>query len=140
MKKYLGMLLIAAAFASCKKESTPTVVLNEKVDLAVATPKDTGTFVNGPYGNVKGTARIYVTEGKYSLALTDFAASNGPDLKVYLSKETDPQNFVNLGSLRSVNGNQVYDIPASVNVADYKYALIFCQQFKHLFGYSELKK
>lgn len=139
MKKYLCMLLMAAAFVSCKKESTPTVALNEKVDLAVATPKDTGSFVNGPYGAVKGVARIYVTEGKYSLALTDFSSSNGPDLKVYLSKEADPQNFVNLGSLRSVNGNQVYEIPASVNVADYKYALIFCQQYKHLFGYSELK-
>lgn len=139
MKKYLTMMLLGLAFVSCKKESTPTAALNEHVDPLVATAKTSGGFSNGPYGSVTGTAKIYLTEDKYQLALENFSTSNGPDLKVYLSKEMDPLSFVNLGSLKSISGNQLYDVPASVNTADYKYALIFCQQYKHLFGYSELK-
>lgn len=134
-------LLLTLSLSACKKETTPTVTLNEKVDVKVAVPvsSDTGNgFSNGSYGVVKGTARIYLTNGKYQLALEDFSTSNGPDLKVYISKEQQPVNFVNLGSLKSISGNQVYDIPDGVNVKDYTYALIFCQQYSHLFGYTKL--
>lgn len=139
MKKYLTIMLLGFAFVSCKKESTPTAALNERVDPLISTAKASGGFNNGPYGSVTGTAKVYLTDGKYQLAFENFSTSNGPDLKVYLSKETEPVNFVNLGSLKSVSGNQLYDVPSSVNTADYKYALVVCQQYKHLFGYSELK-
>jgi hypothetical protein len=135
----LIILLIAGAATGCKKESTPTAALNEKIDPVAAKPEsNAGGFNNGPYGSVTGTARIYSTGGKFQLALTDFSASNGPDLKVYISKEQQPEHFVNLGSLKSTGGNQVYDIPASVNAKEYTYALIYCQQFSHLFGYAKL--
>jgi len=71
--------------------------------------------------------------------LENFSSSNGPDLKVYLSKEKQPVNFVNLGSLKSTSGNQLYAIPSSVNVMDYNFALIHCQQYNHLFGFAQLK-
>ncbi len=124
--------------ASCKKESTPTAVLNERVDMMMSKPEtDSSGFINGPYGSVSGTARIYITNGKYQLALENFSSSNGPDLKVYISKEQRPVNFVNLGSLKSTKGNQLYDIPDNVKVQDYAYALIYCQQYSHLFGYTQ---
>ena len=133
-----AVIAFTISFASCKKETTPTVVLNEKVDTAAAKPvTGSSDFSNGSYGQVTGTARIYVTNGKYQLALENFASSNGPDLKVYISKEQQPFNFVNLGSLKSTSGNQLYDIPATVNVKDYTYALIYCQQYSHLFGYTQ---
>jgi hypothetical protein len=135
----LLFLLTAAVVAGCKKESTPTRALTEKVDLAVSAPQSNSSgFANGPYGAVTGNARIYLTNGKYQLALENFSSSNGPDLKVYLSKEQNPVGFVNLGSLRSTSGDQVYDIPAGADVKDYTYALIYCQQFSHLFGYAKL--
>jgi hypothetical protein len=70
---------------------------------------------------------------------SSFSSSNGPDLKVYLSKEIQPINFVNLGSLKSTNGSQLYNIPTGIDFAQYKYALIHCQQYNHLFGSAELK-
>ncbi len=125
--------------SACKKETTSTVPLNEVPDLTMAMAKDSGQFMNGPYGTVMGIAKIYKTADKYELALERFSTSNGPDLKVYLSKETDPVNFVNLGSLKSTSGNQLYGIPASVIITDYKYALIHCQQYNHLFGFAQLR-
>lgn len=141
MKRFICLNTIIAlivTFTSCKKETTPTVVLNEKVDIAVAKPATNSSgFSNGSYGAVTGNARVYSINGKYQLALEDFTTSNGPDLKVYISKEQQPVNFVNLGSLKSTAGNQLYDIPSTVDVKEYTYALIYCQQYSHLFGYTK---
>lgn len=123
----------------CKKETTSTTPINE-MPLSMAMAIDSGVFSNGPYGSVSGKAKIYKTGDKYELALENLSSSNGPDLKVYLSKEKQPVNFVNLGSLKSTSGNQVYPIPASVNVKDYSFALIHCQQYNHLFGFAQLKQ
>jgi hypothetical protein len=98
-----------------------------------------GNFMNGPYGSVSGLAKVVVTEGKYQLLLDDFMTTNGPDLKVYLSKQEQPVNFIKLGDLKSTAGKQVYDIPSNTDFAEYKYALIHCEQFNHLFGSAELK-
>lgn len=125
-------------FMSCKKENTPTVALNEKVD-ATAVVKTMGNFTNGPYGNVTGTARVYMVGDGFQLAFENFSSSNGPDLKVYLSKEINPVSFINLGELKSVSGNQLYAIPAGTMPKDYKYALVYCQRFSHLFGYATLE-
>ncbi|MGK2862534.1 MAG: DM13 domain-containing protein, partial [Chitinophagaceae bacterium] len=122
----------------CKKETTSTTPVNE-MPTPTAIAIDSGSFSNGPHGSVSGKAKIYKTGSKFELALENFSSSNGPDLKVYLSKEKQPVNFVNLGSLKSTAGHQLYAIPAVVNVQDFKYALIHCQQFNHLFGFAELR-
>lgn len=133
----LGLLIIISA-AACKKETTPTTTLDEEPEVT-AMAIESGSFANGPYGRVSGIAKIYKTGDKYELALEMFASTNGPDLKVYLSKEKQPINYVNLGSLKSTAGNQLYNIPSSINVKDYKYALVHCQQYDHLFGFAELR-
>lgn len=133
------LLLITLVLIGCKKESTPEMMLNEQPDAPLIVTLRNGAFMPGPYGNVSGESKIYQTGMMYQLALTNFLTSNGPDLKVYLSKELQPVNFINLGSLKAISGNQLYDIPAGVNTAEYKYALIYCQQYSHLFGSAELK-
>lgn len=134
------LFLLAADLATgCKKESTPTVTLNETIDATKSTPASIGGgFNSGQYGTVTGTAGIFLTADKYQLALENFSTSNGPDLKVYISKEKAPVHFVNLESLKATSGNQIYDIPAGANPKDYSYALIYCQQYSHLFGFSQL--
>jgi hypothetical protein len=74
------------------------------------------------------------------LLIEGLKSTNGPDLKVFLSKEVQPINFINLGALKSVNGNQVYDITGMPDIKEYKFALIHCQAFNHLFGSAELIK
>lgn len=132
------IVVIVLLLSACKKETTSTTPFNE-APAATAMAIDSGYFSNGPYGTVTGSAKIYKTGSNYELALENFSGSNGPDLKVYLSKEQQPVNFVNLGSLKSTAGNQLYSIPGSVNVKDYKYALIHCQQYNHLFGFAQLR-
>lgn len=130
-------IFIAIFIAGCTKKSS-TATIDEMVDTTTAVLKYQGTFQNGPYGTVAGRAMVYQTNGKWQLKLTDLASSNGPDLKVYLSKEIQPLNFIKLGDLKSTTGNQVYDITGNPDFMQYKYALIHCEQFNHLFGSAEL--
>ena len=140
MKGIIFSVLVASLILlSCVKENTPTTPLDNTVDTTMATGRYAGMFVNGPYGSVSGTAKIYLQGTQYKLALENVSISNGPDLHVYLSKEVLPATFIDLGRLQSVAGNQLYDIPGNPDFAQYKYALIHCKQYNHLFGSAELR-
>jgi Electron transfer DM13 len=88
---------------------------------------------------VGGSVKIIRDSGRLSLALQDFMSSNGPDLHVYLSQEEQPVHFIELGKLKSTNGNQLYEIPGQPDFKVYGYVLIHCQQYNHLFGIALLK-
>ena len=134
-------LVIIFSMACNKNVGSSSDVLNEKVDTAAVIAKNTipGEFIT--YGQaVMGVAKVYSKEGKLSLALENFSTNNGPDLHVYLSKEIEPVNFIDLGKLKSISGNQVYDITGMPDFTQYKYALIHCQQYNHLFGSAQFVK
>ncbi|MEO7533257.1 MAG: DM13 domain-containing protein [Ferruginibacter sp.] len=135
---FIGIMIFATLAQGCKKDASPTNMVNEMVDTS-ARVTYTGMFENGPFGTTSGSAKIYLQNGKYVLAFENFVTSNGPDLHVYVSREKLPLNFIDLGKIKSTNGNQVYTINSSFSLADYKYALVHCQQFNHLFGSAELK-
>ncbi|CAN5565615.1 hypothetical protein BH11BAC3_BH11BAC3_18460 [soil metagenome] len=139
MKLYLSILmLVSIVICSCKKENnTPNTPVVETVDTT-AKLKFSGSFSDGPYGSVSGLAKVYLKDGKFTIVLEGVTISNGPDLHVYLSKEIIPVNFIDLGKLKSTAGTQVYDIAGSPDFLQYKYALIHCQLFDHLFGSSAL--
>jgi hypothetical protein len=113
--------------------------VDNPVDTTMAIRKFGGIFGNGPYGAVSGTATIYLKNDQYILALENFNCSNGPDLHVYISKEVQPVNYRDLGRLQSVIGNQQYPLTGNIDFSEYKYALIHCQRYDHLFGSAELK-
>ncbi|MDP3726552.1 MAG: DM13 domain-containing protein [bacterium] len=85
-----------------------------------------------------GSVRIIKDSKKMYLRYENFKTINGPDLFVYLSKDKDATNFVNLGSLKATEGNINYEIPANVNINDYQYALTWCRQFGVLFNSADL--
>jgi len=124
---------------SCVKENTSAIPTDNRVDTTMAMQQQKGMFTNGPYGTVSGTAKVYQQNSQYILALENVSISNGPDLHVYISREIMPVNYIDLGKLQSVSGNQVYLIPGNPDFATYKYALIHCQQFNHLFGSAEFR-
>jgi len=140
MKKlvYLVICSIVMLTTACKKNNTPSRVINDMPD-STALPQAVGTFSNGPYGSVSGEAKILLTGTSYQLKLMSFSSSNGPDLRVYLSKEMNPVNYIDLGPLKATGGNQLYDINGPVNFTQYKYALVHCRQFNHLFGWALLQ-
>ncbi|CAN5674802.1 DM13 domain-containing protein [soil metagenome] len=137
--KYIVIITLLLITAACKKEAA-TTRLDEMVMDTAAAKTFSGSFENGPYGTTMGMAQIFqLPDGKLQLQLSAFNVNNGPDLKVYLSKEIMPVNFINLGDLKSTNGNQVYDIEGNVDLKVYKYACIHCKSYNHLFGYALLK-
>lgn len=105
-----------------------------------------GEFHNGAH-ETKGTASIFqLGDGKKTLRLTNFATSNGPDVRVYLVAAQDAKDndtvknagFVELGSLKGNIGDQNYDVPANVDLAKYRAVTIWCARFGVNFGTAPL--
>jgi hypothetical protein len=138
-KVLMAAIILGLTISSCVKENTPTTPLNDQVDTTKASPINNGVFMNGPYGRVSGRSTIYIKDGRFILALQDMMITNGPDLHVYLSQEIQPANFIDLGSLQSIKGNQLYDIPGRPDFSLYRYALIHCKKYNHLFGSAKLQ-
>jgi hypothetical protein len=135
-----SVVILLLVLVACKKEfNTPTTPLDHAVDTTRAMSRYVGHFINGPYGSVRGEAKIYQQGDQFILALENVSISNGPDLHVYLSREILPANFVDLGRLQSVAGNQLYVVPGMPDFTQYRYALIHCKQYNHLFGSAELQ-
>lgn len=137
MKKTFLLLLFSILIFSCEEEGVLTRNVVQTIIIPVNnTPVNEGLFMPTSGINVTGGAKIYQENGQYKVVLDNFVISSGPDLKVYLSKANTPTEFVNLGNLTSAT---VYAIPQNVILSDYKYVLIHCQQYNHLFAVAQLK-
>jgi hypothetical protein len=136
-KVFLCFLFVVIIF-SCTKDANIVITTPPAIDSS-AMVKYTGNFTNGPYGSVTGNVEIVQQDTTLALVLKDFSSSSGPDLHVYLSEEVLPVHFIDLGSLRSNSGKQAYSIPGNTNTARFKYALIHCKAYNHLFGSAALQ-
>lgn len=134
------VLVAALTFLSaCTKDDISTTQLNEQLGSSATPVTAVGNFTSANNYTVTGTARIYRQDNKLILSLENFNSTSGPDLRVYLSKEIQPVNFISLGKLKSLSGNQLYDIPASTDLNVFSNVIIHCQQFNRVFGYTTLK-
>jgi len=132
----VAVIVFISLFSSCSKTSTET--LDETVSME-AQAGALGSFAGVGAEKVTGSAQVFRTNNQNMLKLENFSASNGPDLKVYLSKAATPTEFISLGDLKSTNGNQVYEVKGNPDFKLYKFVLIHCERFNHLFGVAELK-
>lgn len=99
-----------------------------------------GEFIDADsFHKTSGTARIIQSEGKFYLRLENFMATNGPDLKVYLSRDLEANNYVSLGELKGNIGDQNYEIPEGTDFSQQNTVLIWCERFSVLFGSAKLK-
>jgi hypothetical protein len=140
MKKLFLLSLLVISF-SCKDEDngTPTAPIVDTFDPmeVQATLLKEGTLT-GVGHTVNGTVKVYDDAGKKVIVLDPFTSQNGPDLKIYLSTDQNATKYINLGVLKSTTGKQSYDITGTPNLAEYKFVLVWCQQFSILFGKAEL--
>ncbi len=135
MKK-LSLLVFVLALFSCEKEGDLTKNgLRDNTITSGSVLKYRGTFSPTSGISVNGEAKIYQNGNQFELQLDNFSISSGPDLKVYLSKSDTPTEFINLGNLTIAT---VYAIPTQVDFSQYKYVLIHCQQYNHLFAVAQL--
>jgi len=136
MKKLLLFSMLAFSLASCEVEGERTKDgQNNQVIMPASVLKYSGDFFSTPGITVSGSAKIYLDGNQFKVNLENFSISDGPDLKVYLSKADTPSEFVNLGNLTDA---RVYAVPTSVNVWQYPFVLIHCQQYNHLFAIAPL--
>jgi hypothetical protein len=134
VKNFL-LLGVALVLLACDAdENTPTQPINDDFDPIGATLVQDGMFVSAGGYTVIGTASIYEKNSSLFLVLDPYSSSNGPDLRVYLSRNEGATSFVNLGLLKSTMGKQSYAIPAGVNITEFSHVHIWCQQFSVQFG------
>ncbi len=98
-------------------------------------------------GTFKGLSN-HVTTGDVSIVsgadgvqivlAANFSFDGAPDPKVALGKdgEYDPATLIE--PLRSNSGEQSYQVPASINVADYNEVYIWCEKFSVGLGVASL--
>ena len=94
-----------------------------------------------------GTWTIYTEGGSTYIKLSsDFKTRGAPDLKIFLSPlapgDTNGRNATNgsvlVAPLSSNKGEQVYKIPANVNLSDFQSVLIHCEQYSKLWSAAAL--
>jgi hypothetical protein len=108
-----------------------------------------GRFVTHEHAT-SGTARIVeAADGSRRLELVGLATSNGPDLRVWLTDQPvregsagwrvfDDGAWVELGRLKGNRGDQVYRIPADVDLDRFGSVSIWCKRFAVSFGAAPL--
>ena len=86
-----------------------------------------------------GVVHLYTYQGKNVVYFDPFSSQNGPDLKVYLSKDEAASDYIRLGPLKSTMGMQAYDVPGNFDVTSYHYVHIWCEKYTVVFARAELK-
>lgn len=141
----LGYWLISPLFRNIKvDEALPVadVVATTTTAEIPTVPTEQSTApaqVVGTSGHpASGTARVVTVGGKSYLRYENFKTINGPDIFVYLAKDLEAKEFVNLGKVKATEGNVNYEIPSDINPADYPYAIIWCRAFGVLFNSAKI--
>jgi hypothetical protein len=96
-----------------------------------------------------GTAKlIKLTDGTFIVRLENLQTVGGPDVHVWASEGTNLTNsatvgantYVDLGKIKSTNGNQNYDLKLSADkIGKIKSVIIWCQSFSVAFGGAALQ-
>ena len=98
-----------------------------------------------------GSGTVSVIEkkdGKRILKLTNFKTSSGPDLYVYFFKTKEAKDgkslkdveSISLGTLKSISGDQEYEVPSNINLDDFQAVSIWCEEFTVNFAAASLSK
>lgn len=92
-----------------------------------------------------GQAKIVSQSGKRYLEFDRaFTTATGPDVQILLYRgnklpvKLAEKDYVTLAKLQKFNGAQRYEIPANVNLDDFKAVGIWCKKFNVTFGYAAL--
>ncbi|MDR7522830.1 MAG: DM13 domain-containing protein [Armatimonadota bacterium] len=105
-----------------------------------------GTFAGADdFHKGQGTATLYRVGGEVVLRLDPFRVTNGPDLRVILTRHASPRTradvmagYLEVARLKANIGSQNYTLPAETNLADYRAVVIYCKPFHVVFAVAPL--
>lgn len=124
----------------------PDTVMEEAMPAAEMRLLAQGSFYNLFHAG-SGQALVYeLADGSRILRLQDFEVDNGPELHVYLfandpvttSIGVEIPGSYDLGILKGNIGDQNYEIPADLDLSQFKSVVIWCQPFKVTFTAASL--
>lgn len=129
-KEEMNTLMIEANV----EEPTPMEEGTPEMIVASASFPVMGTFGHPASGSVRIIENLEETIIRYE----DFETINGPNLHVYLSKDIEGKDFIDLGPIRGTKGNINYTVPEGVDLSEYRYVMYWCVPFSVLFNYADL--
>jgi hypothetical protein len=138
MKVIHLLVFIVLVMACSPEDATPVAPVSDQFDVVDATLKKQGTVV-GIGHTAEGVATVYEKNGRLTVVLDPYSSQNGPDLKVYLSKDEAATEYIRLGNLKSVTGRQSYEVPGQPDLNQYHYVHVWCERFTVVFARAEIK-
>ncbi len=120
---------VAAVEPQATVENPPAVVADRVLSR--------GSFYNLAHLS-SGEAAVYqLADSTRILRLQNFSVDNGPDLYVYLvpvdpvpnASGSEIPGYFSLGRLKGNIGDQNYELPADLDLSQYKSVVIWCQAF-----------
>ena len=99
-----------------------------------------GTFKGASNHVTTGGVKIVKSYDKFQVILEDnFSLDGAPDPKVGFGKDGEYDGASKVAHLKNLNGHQVYEIPASVDVTQYNEVYIWCEKFSVPLGVASIK-
>ena len=137
MKLIFVIICALFLFAGCKKKSKESMI-SENIDQGSSMLLKQANFSSNLHTTL-GKVSVYEKSTTNSLVFEGFNTDAGPDLRVYLSKGLNNKVFVEVGKLNRACRSFSYDFSNSINTSEYKYVLIWCEDYSLLFGYALLQ-
>ena len=113
-----------------QQSSSPTPAITSKIIAQ-------GDFIAKAH-DVAGKAILISKDGKKILRFENFETINGPDLKIYMSRDFTKNDYISLGDIKATKGNVNYELPTTIDTDTYNHVLVWCEQFRVLFSAAEL--
>ncbi|OKI34458.1 hypothetical protein A6A25_24575 [Saccharothrix sp. CB00851] len=145
-------LLLPASTATTTTTSSASVGSTTPAPTTTTTPVGPVALASGPFRSLDYTTTgsatlVQLPDGKRAVQFEALDTSDGPDLYVYLSdKPADSpeaafdSGFTNLGKLKANRGNQVYEVPAELDLSTVRSVVIWCKRFSEGFGVAPLEQ
>jgi hypothetical protein len=139
MKLLTLIFLFSLAMACSPEDATPITPSNPMdIDFTNSIALKEGMFTGIGGHVVSGTVKIYELASKKYIVFEPYASQNGPDLKVYLSKDETASEYIRVGELMATSGKQIYEIPGNPDLTQYPFVHIWCEQFSVEFARAPL--
>jgi hypothetical protein len=121
---------------------TPTTFTNTQI---IDTIYKKGSLQSLEYQTRGDVILGQLAENTIVILQSSFATEPGPDLHVYLTKNTtatsreDIKEAVEIGKLEQYNGYQVFIVPANTNLNEFNSITVHCKEFNVPWGFAPLQ-
>ena len=101
----------------------------------------TGTFKGAGGKKSSGNFEIFKKDGKTFITLkSNFRLSSVPDPKLAFGNGKYEKGTIYTGKLKSLKGEQTYEIPARLDPAKFSQVWIWCEKFSVPLAVADIKK